>query len=111
MTLADKFADSKTVFANVLELLFCARCLQNMEATMFKSLQFFIFLRFFNSAEVALGGGRERGLGRGRSNCYIDGKCEGGGRCSGFKTFEDVKFPILIFDLINTQCSACRFYN
>ena len=57
MTLADKFADSKTVFANVLELLFCARCLQNMEATIFKSLQFFIFFRFFNSAEVALGGG------------------------------------------------------
>ena len=60
MTLDDKFADSKTVSAHVLELLFCARCLQNMEATMFKSLQFFIFLRFFNSAEVALGGGRER---------------------------------------------------
>ena len=47
MTLADKFADSKTVFANVLELLFCARCLQNMEATMFKSLQFFIFFEIF----------------------------------------------------------------
>ena len=32
-------------------------CTLLTEHTMFKSLQFFIFFRFFNSAEVALGGG------------------------------------------------------
>ena len=71
------------------------------KATMVKSLQFVVVwhfptLRRLRWEEV------ERGLGRGRSNCYIDGKCEGGGRCSGFRTFEVVKFLILIFDLINT---------